>query len=243
MSRSAYRNNLILKGGFLIASMLGVDTRSTRDLDTSVKGIPVTKTEILKVFTEIVNMNDSDGNVTLSMDKIDDIRVAEDYAGFRIHLTAKIYASEINTKIDVSTGDTITPREISWHHHTIFNDQEVMVMAYNRETILAEKLESMVARKDLNTRLKDYYDLFLFDKIQIQNIDFQTLKVALLATAKLRGTESLLPKYVQTIQALRSDPTLEKLWSKYQIANEYARGIAYEQTCDAAIDLVQRSGI
>lgn len=193
--------------------MLGVDTRSTRDLDTSVKGIPVTKTEILKVFTEIVNMNDSDGNVTLSMDKFDDIRVAADYAGFRIHLTAKIYASEINTKIDVSTGDTITPREISWHHHTIFNDQEVMVMAYNRETILAEKLESMVARKDLNTRLKNYYDLFLFDKVQIRNIDFQTLKVALLATAKLRGTESLLPKYVQTIQALRSDSTLEKLWS------------------------------
>jgi len=243
ISRSVYQNNLILKGGFLIASMLGVDTRSTRDLDTSVKGLPVTKAEILKVFTEIVDMNDSNDNVTLSIDKIDDIRVAAEYAGFRIHLTAKINAIEIKTKIDVSTGDTITPREISWHHHTIFNDQEITVMAYNRETILAEKLESMVARKELNTRLKDYYDLYLFDKVQIQNIDFQTLKTALLATAKLRGTESLLPKYVQTIQALRSDPTLEILWAKYQTANEYARGIVYAQTCDAAIDLVQRSGI
>jgi len=88
ISRSVYQNNLILKGGFLIASMLGVDTRSTRDLDTSVKGLPVTKAEILKVFTEIVDMNDSNDNVTLSIDKIDDIRVAAEYAGFRIHLTA-----------------------------------------------------------------------------------------------------------------------------------------------------------
>lgn len=243
ISQSQYRDNLILKGGFLIASMLGVDTRSTRDIDTSIKGLPVNQDEVLKVFTEIADMNEPDGEITIQITKIDDIRVAADYAGFRIHLRAKIYASEVDTKIDVSTGDTITPREISWHHHTIFNNQDIMVMAYNVETILAEKLESMVARKDLNTRLKDYYDLYLFDKVQIQNINFETLKAALLATAKLRGTEALLPNYAATIKMLRNDTTLRSLWLKYQERNEYARGIEYAATCDAALDLVNAIGL
>lgn len=243
ISQSQYRDNLILKGGFLIASMLGVDTRSTRDIDTSIKGLPVNQDEVLKVFTEIADMNEPDGEITIQITKIDDIRVAADYAGFRIHLRAKIYASEVDTKIDVSTGDTITPREISWHHHTIFNNQDIMVMAYNVETILAEKLESMVARKDLNTRLKDYYDLYLFDKVQIQNINFETLKAALLATAKLRGTEALLPNYAATIKMLRNDTTLRSLWLKYQERNEYAPGIEYAATCDAALDLVNAIGL
>lgn len=243
ISRSQYRDNLILKGGFLIASMLGVDTRSTRDIDTSIKGLPVNQDEVLKVFTEIADMNEPDGEITIQITKIDDIRVAADYAGLRIHLRAKIYASEVDTKIDVSTGDTITPREISWHHHTIFNNQDIMVMAYNVETILAEKLESMVARKDLNTRLKDYYDLYLFDKVQIQNINFETLKAALSATAKLRGTEALLPNYAATIKTLRNDTTLRSLWLKYQERNEYARGIEYAATCDAALDLVNAIGL
>lgn len=104
ISRSPYRDNLILKGGFLIASMLGVDTRATRDVDTSVKGLPVTKEEILKVFTDIANMNEPDSDVTIRIAKIDDIRVAAEYAGFRIHIEAKIYNSVVDTKIDVSTG-------------------------------------------------------------------------------------------------------------------------------------------
>lgn len=243
ISRSRYRDNLILKGGFLIASMLGVDTRSTRDIDTSIKGLPVTKDEVFKVFSEIADMNDLDSDIAIQIIKINEIRVAADYAGFRIQVLAKIFASEIVTKIDVSTGDVITPREISWHHRTIFNDQDITIMAYNVETILSEKLESLVARKDLNTRLKDYYDLYLFDKVQIQNIDFATLKSALWATAKLRGTEMLLPNYISTIESLRVNNSLKILWKKYQERNEYACGMKFEATCDAAIDLVSRAEI
>ncbi|WP_052767532.1 MULTISPECIES: nucleotidyl transferase AbiEii/AbiGii toxin family protein [Lacticaseibacillus] len=243
ISRSRYRDNLILKGGFLIASMLGVDTRSTRDIDTSIKGLPVTKDEVFKVFSEIADMNDLDSDIAIQIIKINEIRAAADYAGFRIQVLAKIFASEIVTKIDVSTGDVITPREISWHHRTIFNDQDITIMAYNVETILSEKLESLVARKDLNTRLKDYYDLYLFDKVQIQNIDFATLKSALWATAKLRGTETLLPNYISTIESLRVNNSLKILWKKYQERNEYACGIKFEATCDAAIDLVSRAEI
>lgn len=240
ISRSSYRDNLILKGGFLIASMLGVDTRSTRDIDTSIKGLPVNKQEVLKVFTAIVAQDNSD-DIQLGITKIDEIRVAADYAGFRVHLKAKIFASEVDTKIDVSTGDTITPRQVAWYHHTIFNDQKIIIMAYNIETILAEKLETIVARQELNTRLKDYYDLYLFDKLQLQNINFDVLKSAIVATARLRGTESLLSGYAEIIGRLALSDNLSLLWQKYQAANKYARGIEYKKTCEAAIDLVERS--
>ena len=243
ISRSRYRDHLILKGGFLIASMVGVDTRSTRDVDTSIKGLPVTKEEVLKIFTEIANMNDSDGDVTLKIAKIDDIRVAADYAGFRIHIAAKTYTSIIDTKIDVSTGDIITPREISWHHHTIFNDQVITVMAYNIETILAEKLESIVARQELNSRMKDSYDIYLVDKVQRQNIDFKILKDALLATAKIRSTENLLPSYEKIITRLYSSKLLKQRWEKYRVAYVYSEEITYEATCEAALDLVKESGL
>lgn len=235
ISRSPYRDHLILKGGFLIASMVGVDT--------SIKGLPVNKDEVLKIFTEIADMNEPDGDVQLKIAKIDDIRVAADYADFRIHIEAKIYTSIIDTKIDVSTGDTITPREISWHHHTIFNDQVITVMAYNMETILAEKLESMVARQELNSRMKDYYDLYLFDKVQRQNIDFKVLKDALLATAKLRGTEAMLPRYAEIITKLRASALLKQRWEKYRVAYVYSEGITYEATCNAELDLVNAIGL
>ena len=243
ISRSAYRDNLILKGGFLVASMLGVDTRSTRDIDTAVKGIPVSRKSISKVFTEIAGMNNLNDDIHIQVTKIEDIRESDVYAGFRVHLRAKIYASEVNTKIDVSTGDTITPREVTWHHHTIFNNQNIMMMAYNIETILAEKLETIVTRGDLNTRLKDYYDLYLFDKLQIQNINFNILHAAVLATAKRRGTDELIPDYAATIEALRNDLTLNQLWVRYQERNEYAKSIEFAATCNAALDLVHRSGL
>lgn len=243
ISRSPYRDNLIIKGGFLIASMLGIDTRATRDVDTSIKGLPVTKEEILKVFMNIADMNEPDSDVTIRITKIDDIRVAAEYAGFRIHIEAKIYNSVVDTKIDISTGDTITPHEISWHHRTIFNDQDILVMAYNMETIIAEKLESIVVRRELNTRMKDFYDLYLFDKVKRQNIDFKVLKDALRITSALRGSKALLPQYTEIITALRESALLKRSWEKYRVANVYIGNVTYEATCDAALDLVSRIGL
>lgn len=243
ISRSPYRDNLIIKGGFLIASMLGIDTRATRDVDTSIKGLPVTKEEILKVFMNIADMNEPDSDVTIRITKIEDIRVPAEYAGFRIHIEAKIYNSVVDSKIDISTGDTITPREISWHHRTIFNDQDILVMAYNMETILAEKLESIVVRRELNTRMKDFYDLYLFDKLKRQNIDFEVLKDALRRTAAHRGSKALLPQYTEIITTMRESVLLKRRWEKYRVANVYSENVTYEATCDAALDLVSGIGL
>lgn len=176
-------------------------------------------------------MNEPGTNIILKITKVEDIRVAADYAGVRVHLKAKLFSSLVDAKIDVSTGDTITPREISWYHHTIFNNQKIRVMAYNMETIVAEKLESMVTRQELTTRMKDYYDLYLFDKVKRQTIDFKLLKAATIATAKQRGTEFLLPSYQQIIKQLQTSAVLKHQWEKYRAANTYTKNISYEDTC------------
>jgi len=227
---------------FLIASLLGVDTRSTRDIDTSVKGIDVSKNQIGKVFKEICSMN-KDSDIILTVKKIEDIRETAEYSGFRVHIEGKIYASRIETKVDVSTGDIITPRQIEYRHHMIFNDQSVMIMAYNIESILSEKIETIVSRQELNTRLKDYYDIYMFDKYNNQDIDFNVLKQAIIKTMDERGTSSLIGKLQIIIESNKISSILKNGWNKYRSSNYYAKDITFEETCDSAIDLINQCHI
>lgn len=238
IARSEYRDNLVLKGGFLIASLLGVDTRSTRDIDTSVTGIPVTKDEIESVFKSIINMN-NDNNIYLSLDRVEDIRSSAEYSGFRIHIQANIFQSKVQTKIDVSTGDVITPKQITYTHHMLFTDESVVVKAYNLETILAEKLETIVTRQELNTRLKDYYDVYMFDKLETQNVDFSLLRQAIVATAEVRHSEGTIGQYANTLNHIKQSSDLEELWVRYQNNNEYAQNISFNDTCDAALEIIK----
>lgn len=242
ISKSAYRDNLILKGGFLIASLLGVDTRSTRDIDTSVKGIDVSKGQISKVFNEICSMN-KDSDITLTVKNIEDIREKAEYSGFKVHIEGKIYTSRVETKIDVSTGDIITPGQIEYRHHMIFNNQSVMIMAYNIESILSEKIETIVSRQELNTRLKDYYDVYMFDKYNKQDIDFGVLKAAIIKTMDERGTSSLIGKLQNIIESNMISLSLKDGWNKYRNSNYYAKNITFEETCNSAIDLVKQCHI
>lgn len=242
ISKSVYRDNLILKGGFLIASLLGVDTRSTRDIDTSVKGIDVSKEQITKVFNEICNMN-KDSDITLTVKKIEDIRETAEYSGFRVHIEGNIYASRLETKVDVSTGDIITPSQIEYRHHMIFNDQSVIIMAYNIESILSEKIETIVSRQELNTRLKDYYDIYMFDKYNKKDIDFEVLKQALIKTMDERGTSSLVGKLQTIIESNMLSSNLNNGWNKYSSSNYYAKNITFEETCNSAVDLINECHI
>ncbi|GEP20156.1 nucleotidyl transferase AbiEii/AbiGii toxin family protein [Pediococcus argentinicus] len=243
IAKSKYRDNLVLKGGFLIASLLGVDTRSTRDIDTSVTGIDVSRDEIESVFKFIIDMNTYDDSVYLKLERIEDIRSSAEYSGFRIHIKALVFNSKVQTKIDVSTGDVITPKQITYTHHMLFTDESVVVQAYNLETILAEKLETIVTRRELNTRLKDYYDVYMFDKLETRNIDFSLLKKAIIATASVRNSDSIIGQYGETILQIKQSLDLKKLWNKYQSNNEYAQNIRFEDTCDAALDVIEQCGI
>lgn len=243
IAHSRYQNNLILKGGFLIASMIGTDTRSTRDIDTSITGLPVTKTKMIEVFTEICEIDLPEDIIDLSILKTDDIREDDEYSGYRMHIQAQIYSTRVDVKIDISTGDVITEHAIRYTHKMLLEDRTVQIMSYTVETIIAEKLETIVSRGDANTRLKDFYDLYLLEHQDSVEIRFDVLNQAIHATATRRGTENQIGHYIGILNELKDSVNLQKLWVNYQKANEYARGIDFVDTCNMAILLVQKSDV
>lgn len=243
ISNSPYQNNLVLKGGFLLASLIGTDTRSTRDIDTSIVGLPVTEDKMKSVFREICDIELPDDIIKLSIVKIDEIREDDEYSGYRIHIRAQIYTTRVDVKIDISTGDVITERAMQYGHKMILEDRTIQIMAYTVETIIAEKLETIVSRADANTRLKDFYDLYLLNRQGKAEIKFDILKKAIQATSEKRETADQLGAYISVLTALKASPSLQRLWIAYQKSNEYARGIDFGITCDAAIDLIKKSGL
>lgn len=243
IAHSRYQNNLILKGGFLIASMIGTDTRSTRDIDTSITGLPVTKTKMIEVFTEICEIDLPEDIINLSIVKTDDIREDDEYSGYRMHIQAQVYNTKVDVKIDISTGDVITEHAIRYTHKMLLEDRTVQIMSYTVETIIAEKLETIVSRGDANTRLKDFYDLYLLEHQDSVEIRFDVLNQAIHATATRRGTENQIGHYIGILNELKDSVNLQKLWANYQKANEYARGIDFVDTCNMAILLVQKSDV
>lgn len=158
IANSKYKNNFILKGGFLI----GTDLRSTRDLDTSVIGLTVSKDTMQRIFEEICAIKLPEDNIILKILKIDDIRENDEYNGYRLHIKAYVYSSRVDIKVDISTGDVITERAIKYEHQLLLENRKIQIMAYNTETIIAEKLEIVISRATFNTRLKDFYDLYIY---------------------------------------------------------------------------------
>lgn len=242
-SNSRYKDNLVLKGGFLIASLIGTDTRSTRDMDTSIVGLPVTEGKMKSVFQEICDIKLPNDIINLSVVKIGEIRNDDEYSGYRIHIRAQLYSTRVDVKIDVSTGDVITERAIQYGHKMILENRTVPIMAYTVETIIAEKLETIISRAETNTRLKDFYDLYLLNNQDKEEIRFDVLSKAIQATSAKRETTDQLGTYISVLIALKTSQSLQKLWIAYQKSNKYAHGIEFAATCDAAIDLVRRSGM
>lgn len=241
ISHSQYRDNLVLKGGFLIASLLGTDTRSTRDIDTSVTGLPVAESEMLKVFDEICAIKLPDDDINLKIMSIKTIREDAEYSGFRMHIRAEVFSSLVDVKVDISTGDVITERAIRYGHKLLLEERTIQVIAYNVETIIAEKLQTIVSRGELNTRLKDYYDLYMFANDKSISINFDLLKKAVIATTENRGDNHSLGSYTTYIQRLANSHDLSDLWIKYQSENNYATGISFKNTCAAVLTLVDKA--
>ncbi|WP_125588138.1 nucleotidyl transferase AbiEii/AbiGii toxin family protein [Companilactobacillus jidongensis] len=241
ISYSEYCDNLILKGGFLIGSILGISTRSTRDIDTSVTGILVSKEKMKEVFTEICVIKVPEDIINLKIRKIEDIREEAEYSGYRIYIDASVYSTNVDIKIDISTGDVITEHAISYGHKLLLEDRVINIMTYNIETIIAEKLETAVSRMELNTRLKDFYDLYLFCNSGKLEIDFNLLHKALLATNNNRNTGIMLDKYYERLNVLKNNKEMNKKWKLYQARNIYTQGIDFKDTCDASIKLILRA--
>lgn len=238
LSKSEYREKFILKGGLLISAMVGIAERTTMDMDTTVKGLQMEEAEIRKAVWNILRIPLEDG-VIFEIKDIQPIREDDEYNNFRVSLQAVYGKMKIPMKIDITTGDKITPREISYQYPFLFEDKTVSVMAYSIETILAEKYETIIRRNIETTRARDFYDLHLLFQIYQEHADWELLRKATYATAEKRESLNKLEDADRIIAALRESDSIRQLWQAYQRRNEYTLGISYEDVVNS-VELFKR---
>lgn len=233
ISMSKYKDNFILKGGMLISAMLGIDSRTTMDMDTTIKGFTLNKENIENIFNEICKM-DLEDNVIFKINKIELIREDDDYGGYRVTFEANFNNEmPVIMKIDVTTGDKITYREIKYDFRLMLEDRKIQVWSYNVETILAEKFESIIKRGTFGTRIRDYYDVHMLLNTQNKNIDKSTLKNAIISTAKHRETTEDINAWKEVVDILANSQTMQRQWKAYQKDNFYAQEIKYEDLIES----------
>ena len=232
ISKSKYKDKFIIKGGLLLSSIFGVNLRSTMDLDTTIKGLPLDRETITKVINEIINI-DVEDNVKLEIENIKDIREEELYSGFEVNLKAEFDGLKTNLMIDITTGDIITYKEVEFKYSTLFDNEIINIMTYNYETIIAEKFESIISRNIDNTRMKDYYDLYMFVNLKWNDINKDTLRKAIINTSKARETLDYIDNANKYIELISDDSRLKSLWNSYQNNYEYAKDIEFVDTINA----------
>ena len=234
ISLSEYKHNFILKGGFLIAAIVGLDTRATMDLDTTLKNYPLTHESISMIFENICTIAVED-DVMFKVERITDIREVNDYQGLRVHLTANYPPLAVPLTVDVTTGDRITPREVEYSFKLMFDERDLSVMAYNLETTLAEKLETVLSRNIANTRPRDFYDIHVLYALRSFECDTDILRKALNETTQGRGSGNVLTEYKSIIENIRNNPQLLGFWEKYRKEFDYAKDIEFSDTCDTIL--------
>lgn len=239
VSQSEYSSNFIIKGGFLIAAMVGLDTRATMDMDATIKGYPVNEDSIIQMFQEICEIS-IDDDISFEFRSIGEIREGDEYTGYRVALTANYPPMVVPLKLDITTGDVITPREIQFRYKLMMEDRTIPVLAYNPETVMAEKLETVISRSDQNTRPRDYYDVYILSKLKADEIDFEKLRSALAATAKKRGSAEIIKSYRKIMAVVQESDIMQKQWLNYQKDFAYTEGISFNETCQAVIDTMDK---
>ena len=234
VSSSKYNGSFILKGGMLVAAFVGVEARATMDIDTTIKGIPVTIVDMERTITEISNI-DLDDNVKFRIKKVSEIMDEAEYSGIRFSIDALLDGAVIPLKIDISTGDVITPREIAYSYKLMFEDRTIPIMTYPIETVLAEKLETVISRSITNTRMRDFYDIHIL--LKSQNINVDILALALERTAKKRGNFSLLENAESVLKIVKSDEDMKRLWNIYQKKFKYAGEYTWDEVIHSVREL------
>lgn len=226
VSLSEHRDNFILKGGMLVSALVGLENRATMDIDTSIRNMPL-DTIAAKAMVEEIIAVPVDDNIRFEINDFGTIMDDAEYSGVRISLNAFLDATRIPLKIDISTGDAITPAAVNYQYKLMFEERYITLRAYNLETVLAEKIETVLSRSVLNTRLRDFYDLYVLQDTGLE-IDKATLAAALTATARKRGSEQALALYERTLDEIRISPLMREQWERYQGKNNYAASVVWD---------------
>lgn len=236
LSASPCKDKFVLKGGMLVAAMVGLDNRATMDLDTTLKNLPLTPDAIRSALEQICAVPSED-MVNFEVGAISPIREDDAYGGYRVALTARFETLAVPLSIDVSTGDAITPHAIPYCFAEIFDEEKSYELwAYNVETVLAEKVETILRRGVFNTRPRDFYDAYIL--ATTQPFDKVVFAEALRATSRHRGTAEQITDVPGILHSIRQSPELRAMWNKYQKQFGYAQNITYEQILDVVQGLV-----
>ena len=232
LEKSEYKDNIILKGGVLLSSIIGNDLRTTKDIDATLKGLPLTIEMVEEIFKEILSIDIKD-NVYFELVSIKDIRITDEYGGFRLNIKGTFYKIRTNFFIEVTTGDIIIPREIKYKYSSIFEDKKINIMAYTIETIIAEKFESIISKNITTTRAKDFYDLYMLIDNHKDEIDNGILKRAVINTFNKRNTTYDINLFRETLEILESSDTLKNVFMDYQSKLVYPQKVEYKKTIEA----------
>ena len=232
LEKSEYKDNIILKGGVLLSSIIGNDLRTTKDIDATLKGLPLTIEMVEEIFKEILSIDIKD-NVYFELVSIKDIRITDEYGGFRLNIKGTFYKIRTNFFIEITTGDIITPREIKYKYSSIFEDKKINIMAYTIETIIAEKFESIISKNITTTRAKDFYDLYMLIDNHKDEIDNSVLKRAVINTFNKRNTTYDINLFRETLEILESSDTLKNVFMDYQSKLVYPQKVEYKKTIEA----------
>ncbi len=236
ISLSEFKDKFILKGGMLVAALVGVDMRSTVDMDATIKAYPVTKESIVDAFNNILSVPIEDG-VDIEFKGIEEIRAEDEYNGFRVSLEAYMENARIPLKVDITTGDEITPKEVIYTFDLLLEDRSIDILAYNIETVIAEKLETIISRSIANTRMRDFYDIYILLEVQGHNIDKSLLTDAVIATAERRGSSNILLEGNLILKEVFSSDILYTHWTRYQKKYIYAKDISWGEIKEAVFKI------
>ena len=229
LSKSKYSENFILKGGLLISSLIGVDMRSTMDMDTTLRGIPLNEVSITKILNEILAI-EIDADIEYKLIKLSPIRQEDVYEDFCASISCIFGKINATLNIDITTGDVITPREMNYSYSKILEEGTIPIMTYTIETILAEKFETISSRNITTTRARDFYDLYMIYSIYKDKIDKDILRKAIERTSKYRGSFEIVLQHKEIVELFRESETPKELWKKYIQNNPYAKDIDFLDT-------------
>ena len=237
VSLSAYKDNFIIKGGMLITSMVGISMRSTMDIDTTVRGQDLSLENAQRIVSEIAGIQIDDG-VSFIIKDVETIMDEMEYPGIRFHLDAVFEKMITPIKIDISTGDVITPRAVEYNYKLMLEEREIELWSYNLETILGEKLQTILVRERANTRMRDFYDICVLVEMYAGKIKVEDFRAAYEATCRKRESVHLIKKEEEIIDIIKSDSKLNEQWINYQKKFSYASDISFEKTISCAKMLI-----
>ncbi|MGB4649623.1 MAG: nucleotidyl transferase AbiEii/AbiGii toxin family protein [Acetivibrionales bacterium] len=242
ISLSSFRDKFILKGGMLIAAMVGIDTRSTMDMDATIRGIPLSEAALAEAMKEILACPVDDG-VKMILKGFENIRDESEYPGIRVSIEAILDKTRQVMKVDITSGDKITPQAVEYSFKLLFENRSINILAYNLETVLAEKLETILSRSTANTRMRDYYDVYILTTLRAQDINWSLFPQALKNTAEKRGSYSHLLETGDDIMGeIEQSQVLANLWSRYKQKNSYVDDLTWRQVIESVKMLYIKAG-